>query len=103
MLADVKMAFDQPPETIALLAKALEVSQPTLKAVGPLLEVQDKGSVIVFTGPDKQKIQSKPSSSRTKITIAGKDAQRADLKVGLNCDINYRSGGDNEPSTVDCR
>ena len=103
VLADVKMAFNQPPETIALLAKALEISQPTLKAVGPLLEVQDKGSVIVFAGPDKQKVQSKPSSSRTKITIAGKDALRADLKAGLNCDITYKSGGDNEPTTIDCR
>ena len=103
VLADVKMAFNQPPETIALLAKALEISQPTLKAVGPLLEVQDKGSVIVFAGSDKQKVQSKPSSSRTKITIAGKDALRADLKAGLNCDITYKSGGDNEPTTIDCR
>jgi tripartite-type tricarboxylate transporter receptor subunit TctC len=103
VLADIKEAFAQPPETIALLAKALDISQPILRAIGPLLEVQDKGAVIAFAGPDKQRILSKPSSSRTKITIAGKDAQRTDLKTGLTCDISYKSGGDNEPSTIECQ
>ena len=103
VLADVKLALVQPPETISLLASALDATPPALKAVGPLLDVQEKGTVIVFAGPDKQKVQSKPSGSRTKITIAGKEAQRADLKVGLNCEISYKAGGDNEPSTMDCR
>jgi len=103
VLAEVKTALDQPPETIALLARTLDVKQPTLKAVGPLLDVQDKGRVIVFTGPDRQKVESKPSGSRTKITIAGKDAKRGDLKAGLDCEINYKAGGDNEPSTIECK
>ncbi len=103
VLAAVKAAINQSPETIALLARTLDVKQPTLKAEGPLLDVQDKGSVIVFTGPDKQKVQSKPSGSRTKITIAGKDAKRGDLKAGLDCEINYKSGGDNEPTTIVCK
>jgi tripartite-type tricarboxylate transporter receptor subunit TctC len=103
VLNQVKTALNQPPETIALLAKIMDVKQPTLKAVGPLLGVQDKGRLIVFTGPDKQKVESKPSGSRTKITIAGKDAQRGDLKAGLDCEINYKSGGDNEPTTIVCK
>ncbi len=103
VLNAIKTAFNQSPETIALLAKALDIKQPTLKAVGPLLEVQDKGRVIVFNGPDGQKVESKPSGGRTKIAIAGKEAQRGDLKAGLNCEINYKSGGDNEPSTIDCK
>ena len=103
VLAEIKEALDQPPATIALLAKTLEIKQPTLKAEGPLLEVKDKGRVIVFAGPDKQKVESKPSGGRTKITIAGKDAQRGDLKAGLDCEINYKSGGDNEPSTIACK
>ena len=103
VLNQVKAAINQSPETIALLARTMDVKQPTLKAEGPLLDVQDKGSVIVFTGPDKQKVQSKPSGSRTKVTIAGKDAKRGDLKVGLNCEITYKSGGDNEPTTIVCK
>jgi len=74
-----------------------------LKAEGPLLEVRDKGREIAFTGPDKQKVESKPSGSRTKITTAGKDAKRADLKTGMNCEINYKSGGGNEPTTIACK
>lgn len=103
VLADIKDAFNQPPETIALLAKALEISQPILRAIGPLLDVQDKGNVIVFAGSDKQSVKARPSGSRTKITIAGKEAQRTELKAGLNCDISYKSGGDFEPSSIDCR
>lgn len=103
VLNQVKAAINQSPETIALLARTMDVKQPALKAEGPLLDVQDKGSVIVFTGPDKQKVQSKPSGSRTKITIAGQDAKRGDLKAGLDCEINYKSGGDNEPTTIDCK
>jgi len=103
VLKQVKAALDQSPETIALLAKTLDIKEPMLKAEGPLLEVRDKGREIVFTGPDRQKVQSKPSGSRTKITIAGKDAQRGDLKAGMNCEINYKSGGDNEPTTIVCK
>jgi hypothetical protein len=103
VLNQVKTALDQPPATIALLAKIMDVKQPALKAVGPLLEVRNKGREIVFAGPDKQKVESKPSGSRTKITIAGKDAQRGDLKAGLDCEINYKSGGDNEPTTIVCK
>lgn len=103
VLNQVKTALDQSPGTIALLARTLDVKQPTLKAVGPLLEVRDKGREIVFKGPEGGNVVSKPSGSRTKITIAGKDAKRGDLKVGLNCEINYKAGGDNEPSTIECK
>jgi len=103
VLAAVKAAINQSPETVALLARTLDVKEPMLKAEGPLLEVRDKGREIVFTGPDRQKVQSKPSGSRTKITIAGKDGQRGDLKAGMNCEINYKSGGDNEPTTIACK
>lgn len=103
VLNQVKAAINQSPETVALLAKTLDVKAPTLKAVGPLLEVNDKGRSIVFAGPDKQKVKSKPSGSRTKITIAGKDAKRGDLKAGMNCAVDYKSGGKNEPTSIVCK
>jgi tripartite-type tricarboxylate transporter receptor subunit TctC len=103
VLKSVKAALDQPPETVALLGKTLNIKDPTLKAEGPLLEVDAKGKKIVFAGHDGQKVESKPSGSRTQITIAGKEATRGDLKTGMNCEINYKSGGDNEPTTIVCK
>ena len=26
-----------------------------------------------------------------------------DLKAGMNCEINYKFGGDNEPTTIVCK
>jgi len=99
----VREALDQTPKMVALLAAALKVEAPMLKAAGPLIEVNNKGREIVFAGPDGKKVKSKPSGSRTKITIAGKAAKRGKLKAGMNCQINYKSGGENEPATIDCK
>lgn len=99
----VSEALTQPKKTVALLAAALEEKAATAKASGPLLEVQDKGRKIVFKGPDGKPVTGEPSGSRTKITIAGKEAKRGDLKPGMSCDIEYKPGGDNEPSTVACK
>jgi len=103
VLKKVTTALDQSPETIALLGKTLDIKDPMLKAEGPLLAVEDKGREIFFAGHDGQKVSSKPSGGRTRITIAGKEAKREDLKAGLDCEINYKSGGDNEPTTIDCK
>lgn len=103
VLRQVKAALNQSPETIALLAKTLAIKDPTLKAAGPLTEVMDKGREIVFAGHDGQKVHSKLSGSRTQIMIAGKEAKREDLKAGLNCEINYKSGADNEPASINCK
>ncbi len=103
VLKKVKAALNQSPETIALLGKTLNIKDPILKAEGPLLEVAEKGREIVFAGHDGQKVTSKPSGGRTQITIAGKEAKREDLKAGLDCEVNYKSGGDNEPTTIVCK
>ena len=42
------------------------------------------------------------SGSRTKVTIAGKEAQRNELKVGQNCEIAYVANAP-EPTTVACQ
>jgi tripartite-type tricarboxylate transporter receptor subunit TctC len=96
-------ALDQSPQTIAMVARILDIKVPTLKAEGPLLEVKDKGREIVFKGPDGKNVTSKPSGGRTQITIAGKPGKRDDLKAGLNCTISYKSGGDNEPEEITCK
>jgi tripartite-type tricarboxylate transporter receptor subunit TctC len=99
----VKEALNQTPKTVALLAAALEVKPQVAKASGPLLEVQDKGRTIVFNGADGKQVKSEPSGSRTKITIAGKEAKRGDLKAGMTCEIEYKPGGDNEPTAIACK
>jgi tripartite-type tricarboxylate transporter receptor subunit TctC len=96
-------ALDQSPQTIAMVARILDIKDPTLKAEGPLLEVKDKGREIVFKGTDGKNVNSKPSGGRTQITIAGKEAKREDLKAGLVCTIAYKSGGDNEPDEIHCK
>ena len=103
VLAMVKEALAQPPTTVALLKAALtEGEVKTVKADGPLIDVKDKGREIVFKGPNGN-VASKPSGSRTIIKIAGKDGKREDLKPGLACTIHYTPGGDNEPTTIDCK
>jgi tripartite-type tricarboxylate transporter receptor subunit TctC len=99
----VKEALNQTPKTVALLAAALEVKPQTAKASGQLLEVEDKGRTIVFNGPDGKPVKSEPSGSRTRITIAGKEAKRGDLKAGMSCEIEYKPGGDNEPTAIACK
>ena len=99
----VREAMNQPPKTLALLAAALEVQPQSAKASGPLLEVQDKGRAIVFNGADGKPVKAEPSGSRTRITIAGREAKRTDLKPGMSCDIEYKPGGDNEPATIACK
>ena len=99
----VTAALDQSPETIAMVARILDIKDPTLKAEGALLEVKDKGREIVFKGPDGKNVNSKPSGGRTQITIAGKEGKREDLKAGLVCSISYKSGGDNEPDEIACK
>jgi hypothetical protein len=42
------------------------------------------------------------SGSRTKVTIAGKEAQRNELKVGQNCEVIYTAGAP-EPTSVTCQ
>lgn len=102
VLAMVKEALNQPPSTIALLKAALGEKPKTVKAEGPLLEVKNKGREIVFKGPNGN-VSAKPSGSRTTIKIAGKSSTRGDLKAGMSCVINYTPGGQNEPTTVDCK
>lgn len=101
VLKKVRVAMDQPPEMVALLGNTLNIKAPTLKAEGPLLEVNKKGREVVFTAHDGQKMKVKPSGSRTTITIAGKEAKREDLQAGMHCDINYKAGG--EPVSIDCK
>lgn len=99
----VKAALVQTPKTVAILREALtESDRPAaLKAVGPLMDIQD-GKKITFKGVDGNPVTMEVSGSRTKVSIAGKEAQRNELKVGQNCEITYTAGAP-EPSAMSCQ
>jgi tripartite-type tricarboxylate transporter receptor subunit TctC len=103
VLKMVKAALVQSPKTVETLKKALtEAETPVgLKAVGPLLKIED-GKRITFNGPDGKPVSMEVSGSRTKVTISGKEAQRNELKVGQNCEVSYVANAP-EPTTVTCQ
>jgi hypothetical protein len=99
----VTAALVQSPKTIATLKEALtEAETPgVLRATGPLTDFQE-GKKITFNGPDGKPVTMEVSGSRTKVTIAGKEAQRNELKVGQNCEVAYLAGA-SEPTAVTCQ
>jgi len=76
---------------------------PSTKVTAKLDAVEDKGKLIKFPGTGAQ-VASAISKSRTKITIGGKEADRKNLKAGMDCTIEYNPGNaENEASKVDCK
>lgn len=81
----------------ALTADA-KLNWTTAKAA-TLSKIEGGGRTIHFTD------SGKPVSAtigETKITVAGKEATRKELKAGLTCDVTYLGDGD-EAQTVICR
>jgi tripartite-type tricarboxylate transporter receptor subunit TctC len=99
----VKAALVQTPKTVATLKEALSEGETkaALTATGPLRDIQE-GKKITFKGADGKPVTMEVSGSRTKVTIAGKEAQRNDLKVGQQCEVTYTAGAP-EPTTVTCK
>jgi tripartite-type tricarboxylate transporter receptor subunit TctC len=77
-------------EELARLTAKLVGSAKT--ATSSLTGVENGGRVVVFQA-DGTDHKGNVSSSRTKITIAGKAAKRDDLKAGMTCDIAYTGDG----------
>jgi tripartite-type tricarboxylate transporter receptor subunit TctC len=102
----VRAALSQSPKAVAILKDALsEPSAPApsgLKTMGPLLDIQESGKKITVKGPDGKPVNLEVSSSRTKVTVAGKEAQRSQLKVGQECEITYPPGG-TEAAALACK
>ena len=49
-----------------------------------------------------ERVDSKISGSRTRVTIAGQAAARANLKEAMTCTIEYIPCGNNEARLIDC-
>jgi hypothetical protein len=100
----IKAALNQSSDTVALVTSILEEkAEPSgTKVRSALLTVSPDGKKITFNGPAGNPVKSKVSGSRTKITIAGKDDERNNLKQGMECDVTYEPGEKNEPSLLKC-
>ena len=103
----VTQALTQDAQTVAML-KALFSATPGSAPVGgkvstALIEVLGGGKEVTFKDAEGKVVKSVLSSSRTKLTVAGKEGDRDALKPGLMCDIEYKPGGDNEPSVLACK
>lgn len=70
-------------------------------ATSALTDVENGGRVVLFKagGADHK---GNVSSSNTKVTIAGKEATRSDLKAGMTCDIAYTGDG-GEVTAITCK
>jgi tripartite-type tricarboxylate transporter receptor subunit TctC len=98
----VVAALNQSPETVAIIAKAVEVEAPTVTVTTDLLWTSDDGREIEFMSGD-EKIRSKVSGSRTSVKVNGKTAKRSVLEKGMNCEIEFAPGdAENEPKHVVC-
>jgi tripartite-type tricarboxylate transporter receptor subunit TctC len=101
VLAMIKVALDQTPETIALLKQALEAGD---KSSAPAT----KGAVAEWDGRTKISLKledgkifkAEISGSRTEITIAGQKSVRENIKTGMSCAIQGPEGG--EAKSVSC-
>jgi tripartite-type tricarboxylate transporter receptor subunit TctC len=102
VLEAVKVALNQPPETVALLKQTLAAGEgtapPTVK--GAVAE-WDGRAKIAIKADDGDIFKAEISGSRTEITIGGQKSPRENIKVGMQCTIQAPSGG--EAKSLDCK
>lgn len=100
----VEAAFAQTPTTVALLKRVLAIKSPTVSVKRTkIATLTPDGRWVTYKDGSGKSIKSKISGSRTKITISGNKAKRKALKVGMVCDITYKPGKRNEPTTMKCK
>jgi hypothetical protein len=98
----VQAALQQTPETVAIIAEAVEVEVPTVTATSKILSLEDKNKWIEFNSGEKV-VKAKISGSRTMISLNGSDADRKALAVGMTCEIVFDpKHEDNEPKSMEC-
>ncbi|MCG6903956.1 MAG: hypothetical protein LJE68_14875 [Rhodobacter sp.] len=98
----MQAALNQSPDTVAIISAALDVEVPTIKVKTDILALEDRNKVVTFMSGDA-KVIGEISGSRTTVTVNGAEAERGDLAVGMNCELEYDPGSDvNEFKTVAC-
>jgi tripartite-type tricarboxylate transporter receptor subunit TctC len=101
----VNQAMTQDAPTVAMLKSLLNATPAPAggKVSTALVEVIGDGKEVTFKDAQGKVVKSVLSGSRTKLTIGGKEGDRKALKAGMMCDIEYKPGGDNEPSILACK
>jgi tripartite-type tricarboxylate transporter receptor subunit TctC len=98
----VDAALNQSPETVEIIAAAVDVEIPTVTVKTQLLAVSPDGKEIEFKSGDAD-VKAAVSGSRTSITIDGAEAEREQLKAGMTCEISYDpQHEENEPQSLAC-
>jgi tripartite-type tricarboxylate transporter receptor subunit TctC len=98
----VDAALNQTPETVEIIAAAVDVEIPTVTVKTQLLAVSPDGKQIEFKSGDAD-VKASVSGSRTSITIDGAEAEREQLKAGMTCEISYDpQHEENEPQSLVC-
>ena len=59
----------------------------------------ERGGRTIHMGDKSAKI----SGSRTKVTLGGKDGDRGDIKVGMECTADLKGESGSEAKTIDCK
>ena len=102
VLEAVKVALNQPPETIELLKQTLAAGEgaapPTVS--GAVTE-WDGRAKITLKMSEGDTFKAEISGARTEITISGQKSARENIKVGMQCSIQGPSGG--EAKSLDCK
>jgi tripartite-type tricarboxylate transporter receptor subunit TctC len=86
-------------DEIAKLAKERGLVDESPKVATILKAVNNDGRQVVFTAGGKDEMLE-VSSSRTKVSVGGSKAARADLKAGMNCEIAYNG---KNAETIACK
>lgn len=98
----MQAALQQSPETVAIISAALSVEVPTMKVTSDILALEDRNKQVTFMSGDA-KVTGEISGSRTTVTLNGAEAERGDLAVGMNCEIEFDPGSDvNEFKVMAC-
>ncbi|MDU8941767.1 Bug family tripartite tricarboxylate transporter substrate binding protein [Ovoidimarina sediminis] len=88
----VEAAMKQSPETIDIIAAALEVEIPTVTVKSEILALADRNKEVTFMA-DGAETMGEISGSRTLVTLNGAEAGRGDLAVGMTCELTYDPAG----------
>lgn len=86
----------------AVIVAVLSVSAVAQSGMqGSITDVQEGGRKVVLKTSDGKTMTVGVSASRTKVTVAGKEAKRDDLKAGLTCTAVGAAGAD--ATSLDCK
>lgn len=88
----VEAALKQSPETVAIIAAALEVEVPTVTVSSDILALADRNKEVTFMGEDGETM-GEVSGSRTLLTLNGAEVERDALAVGMSCAFTYDPAG----------